>query len=154
MSQVGRPIHEARGVVSRESFQRWAAAVGDLNPVYFDDAAARRAGYREAVMPPLFISTVCAQANSVVDLKRDGSQSRDPMESVAHPAARLMAAGDNLEVLAPVYADDEIRATCSIASVTERHGSQGPFIVVEYLWDFHNQHRHVVSRSRTSIFLR
>ena len=38
------------GVVVKRAFQDWAAAVGDLNPLYFDEAFARSAGHRE--MPP------------------------------------------------------------------------------------------------------
>ena len=153
-AHVGRVLYEGRGEVSRSAFQRWAAAVGNLDPIHFDDEAARRAGYREAVMPPLFISVVCSAVNSAADLKPDGSQAGDPMESIALPDTRLMAAGDDLEVLEPVYAGDEIRSRCSVLAVTERDGSQGPFVVVDFLWEFRNQCNVVVSRSRTSIILR
>jgi acyl dehydratase len=151
---LGRSLFEGRGRVSRQAFQRWAAAVGDLNPIHFDDDAARVAGYREAVMPPLYISLVCGPVNSLADLKPDCSQAADPMESIALPDARLMAAGDDLEVLEPVYAGDEIYARCSVLDVTERAGSQGAFVVVEFLWEFHKQLKVLVSRSRTSIILR
>ena len=153
-SRLGQQIHEARGTVSPAEFQRWAAAVGDLNPIYFDVDAAREVGHPDVVMPPLFISVVCTPVNTTADLKADGSQARDPMESVASAAARLMAAGDDLEVLAPVYPGDEITARCSIAGVSERQGNQGKFALVEFLWEYRNQHGRPVSTSRTSIIFR
>ena len=153
-AQVGHQIHESRGTVSRESFQRWAAAVGDLNPVYFELEAALSAGYRDVVMPPLYISSVCAPISSSFDLKPDGSLAVDPMESAVLPTARLMAAGEGIEILAPVYGGDEIVATCSIADVAERDGSQGPFVLVTFSWEYRNQDGILVSRTRTSIIAR
>ena len=42
-------------VVTAREAQRYAQAVDDLNPVYFDEAAAVAAGYRTLVAPPTFV---------------------------------------------------------------------------------------------------
>ena len=36
--------------------QRYAYAVGDLNPIYFDETAAIAAGYTTLTVPPLSVS--------------------------------------------------------------------------------------------------
>ncbi|MDQ1697270.1 MAG: hypothetical protein QOJ03_2623 [Frankiaceae bacterium] len=44
--------------VSREHIRRFADAIGDGNPVYRDQEAARAAGYSDVVAPPTFLTTV------------------------------------------------------------------------------------------------
>jgi acyl dehydratase len=40
--------------VGREKIREYANAVGETNPVYFDRQAARDAGFRDVVAPPMF----------------------------------------------------------------------------------------------------
>jgi len=42
-------------ITAKES-QRFALAAGDMNPIYFDESAAREAGYRGIVVPPIFLA--------------------------------------------------------------------------------------------------
>ena len=44
--------------------QQFAHAVEDLNPIYFDEEAARAAGYRTLVAPPTYLNYVVA-ANQI-----------------------------------------------------------------------------------------
>ena len=64
-AMVGRELDRAEGVVTQREFQRWAAAVGDRNPLYFDREYARAHGYPDLVMPPMYLQHVPA---GVVDL--------------------------------------------------------------------------------------
>lgn len=41
--------------VGREKIREYAQAVGEDNPVYFDREAARAAGFRDVVAPPMFV---------------------------------------------------------------------------------------------------
>ena len=43
---IGKVTHEQEGIVVKKEFQRWAAAVKDRNPLYFDADFARAHGYR------------------------------------------------------------------------------------------------------------
>ena len=153
-AKIGQEIYRAHGTVDHVAFQRWAAAVGDLNPIYFDDLAAIAAGYRGMTMPPLYVRLVCAPINSVGDLNPDGSQSNEPTESLPLAVKRLMAGGDDLEIFEPVYPGDRITAICKIASVTERQGKTGPFVVADFKWDYTNQAEMLVARSCSSIIIR
>lgn len=54
-SRVGTVAATATGEVQRRDWQRWAAAVGDDNPLWFDPDYARANGFRDIVCPPLFL---------------------------------------------------------------------------------------------------
>src|SRR3954449_6517646 len=56
---VGEPMGPpVSAVVTRREAQRYARSVGDLDPVYFDEGAARAAGYDGLVAPPTFVGHV------------------------------------------------------------------------------------------------
>jgi len=48
--------------VGREKIREYANAVGESNPVYHDPAAAREAGFRNVVAPPMFAVVYSAGA--------------------------------------------------------------------------------------------
>lgn len=48
--------------VGKEKIREYARAVGDENPVYMDDEAAREAGFEGVVAPPMFAVVYCAGA--------------------------------------------------------------------------------------------
>lgn len=151
---VGVELLVASGEVVAADFQQWAASVGDLNPVYFDDAAAKAAGYRGMVMPPLYAMHVCQGPIDLSSLHQDGSRSDDPMVALPVPGRRLMAGGEDIEVLAPVYPGDVLTARCTLTSVVERTGSEGAFLLVDFGWTFVNQQAELVTTSRSSIVVR
>ena len=63
---VGRPLGEPRSaVVSRREAQRYARAVGDLSPIYFDEDAARAAGYDGLVAPPTFVGHAVVEGGTL-----------------------------------------------------------------------------------------
>jgi acyl dehydratase len=48
----GEPRKTLTHVLTREEIQRFCRAVGETNPLYFDDGYARRAGYDGIIAPP------------------------------------------------------------------------------------------------------
>jgi len=98
------------GVIHARDFQRYAVAVGDLNPIYFEDAAARQAGYRGIVAPPNFLTSVRNWGPGPFegDLQRDGTEVENlPRELYG---MRLMGGGHDLRFGRPVYPGDVVRA--------------------------------------------
>ena len=51
--KIGTVIAVATGEVYRRDWQRWAAAVGDHNPLWFDSDYAQQHGYRDIICPPV-----------------------------------------------------------------------------------------------------
>ena len=55
-AMIGQETRRGTGVVYQKEAQRWAAAVGDLNSRYFEEAAAGEQGFSDTPIPPLFVS--------------------------------------------------------------------------------------------------
>ena len=53
-SQVGREFPAMAVEISAKEIARFAAAIGDTDPVYRDLAAARAAGYPGIPLPPTY----------------------------------------------------------------------------------------------------
>ena len=53
---IGRKAPQGEPVeITRNDIRRFAAAIGDSNPLYTDREAARAAGYRDVIAPPTFL---------------------------------------------------------------------------------------------------
>ena len=55
---IGRTEHFSIGVVDPLWSQRYAAAIDDMNPLYFDEVYARSHGYRGIIAPPNYLATL------------------------------------------------------------------------------------------------
>lgn len=139
-------------VITARDSQRYAMAVDDLNPVFFDEAAAQAAGYRTLVAPPTFVGHVVAATRPLADLREDGLFRGGSRLRLGLP--RVMAGGDAWEYLEPAYIGDEITAESRLAEITEREGSKGPFVTSVVETTFTNGEGTVVARLRQTAIAR
>lgn len=57
LSLIGREYPPSQPYeVGREKIKEFAAAIGDMNPVYHDEEAAKAAGYPDIIAPPTFLT--------------------------------------------------------------------------------------------------
>lgn len=153
-AMVGQEAGRVSAVVRKRDFQRWAAAVGETNPLYFDDEYARSHGYREAIMPPMmFLSQVEHGVVHLDELRPDGIP--EALMDVPLPAApRRMAGGETHEFFAPVYDGDVITAVRTIARLEEKQGRSGRFVIIYNTTVYTSQHGEVVGRSMNEVIAR
>jgi acyl dehydratase len=147
-AMIGVVTRTRTGDVSIKEAQRWAAAVGDRNPIYFDDAAAREAGYRGIDTPPLFLPCVVLGVVDLDHLREDGI-ARVQGSSIPLKVSRTMFGGEESEFLLPVYPGDTITAETRVADIEQKDGSKGPFVLTTTETVYTNQDGAVVGRSRT-----
>lgn len=150
---VGQEFDRRRGVVSTQEFQRWAAAVGDLNPLYFDTDFAQAHGYRDVIMPPLYVGHVMSGVRMLSELRPDGSPLT--LGGLALPIAhdRRMAAGDSLDDIRPVYGGDELTAVTRLAAVSTKSGTSSTFVLVQWGTRYSNQDGVLVSDLTSGVIL-
>ncbi|MCW2594689.1 MAG: hypothetical protein JWR06_1737 [Jatrophihabitans sp.] len=129
---IGTVIAQSSGTVVKKEFQRWAAAVGDRNPLYFEDETARANGYREAVMPPLYLPQVTLGVVDLDTLRPDGIPGEGgTSELIPLPKCpRWMAGGEQTTFFEPVYDGDRITASRTLDDVEEKHGRSGAFVLI------------------------
>jgi acyl dehydratase len=148
LALVGELLEEpVTSTITAKESQRFALATGDLNPIYFDEAAAREAGYRGVVVPPIFLAWALAPQRPLEDLRRDGLY-RARGKRVRLSVKRVMFGGDEWEYLAPAYAGDTITATVRLESLEEKQGSSGPFVLQVTETRYTNQRGELVARAR------
>ena len=152
-AMIGQSAGKKTGIVHSKEARRFAAAVGDLNPLYFDDEAAREQGYKGAIAPPMFLPQVLNGVSTLDSLREDGV----PVEGgsdIPLRAQHLMAGGENYEFLAPLYPGDTITAETHIQNIEEKSGRSGNFVLVTRETVYTNQDGVTVARGRFSVIAR
>jgi acyl dehydratase len=153
-ARVGSVAAIATGEVNRRDWQRWAAAVGDHNPLWFDPEYARVNGYHDIICPPLYLQYAVLGVTPLDGLRPDGS-SGAVSGSLAFPRApRRMAGGESTKFFGPACHRDEIEMVRTIESITEKHGRSGRFVLVTWRTVYHNQRRELVAEATTSMIAR
>src|SRR6266403_2576225 len=109
---VGKRYAPTVYAVGREKIREYALAVGETNPLYLDPQAARAAGHRDVVAPPMFVVVYTAGAL--------GPAIFDP--DVGIDFARLVHGAQEFRWGPLVVAGDEITTAVSVQDITERAG--------------------------------
>jgi acyl dehydratase len=149
---IGTVADERSGTVYQKEFQRFAAAVGDLNPLYFDKEAAAAAGYRDVIMPPTFLNCVLNGVTRLDALKDDGTTIRSNVDLPL--PKRIMAAGEETVYHQVVYPGDRLTARSMLSDITEKHGRSGTFAVVTWVTEYRNQNGDLVANTTSSTIAR
>ena len=153
-ARVGTVAATATGEVNRRDWQRWAAAVGDHNPLWFDTDYARANGYRDVVCPPLYLQYAILGVTPLSGLRPDGS-SGAVSGGLAFPRApKRMAGGESTTFHLPAYHREEIEMVRTISSIVEKQGRSGRFVLVTWHTVYHNQNRELVAEATTSMIAR
>jgi acyl dehydratase len=132
--------------ITAEGAQRYAQAVGDLNPVYFDEAAARAAGHPTLVIPPTYVAYALVQGRPLDSIGVDGLfVGAAPLRL---EVARMMFGGEEWDVVRPVHVGERITAETRLAAVDQKDGSKGPFVRVTRETTYRDEAGEVVTRTR------
>ena len=116
---VGKEWPATTYQVGREKIKEYANALGIDNPVHFDVEAARAAGFRDVVAPPMFAVVYSAGAM--------GPAIFDP--DVGMDFARMLHGSQEFAWGEPVCAGDAITTDVEWKDLSERDGKQ--FFVFE-----------------------
>jgi acyl dehydratase len=98
--------------VEGERIAKYADAVGEESPVFRDPEAARHAGFRDQVAPPMFAVVYSAPAMGPAIL--------DPDVGINFPA--MVHGGQEFVWGEPVCAGDRIATTVTCTDISERDG--------------------------------
>jgi acyl dehydratase len=109
---VGREWAGEPFEVGAERIRQYASAVGEDDSVYHDAEAAKAAGFRDLVAPPMFcvVYTAPGMAPALLD------------PEVGMNFAAMVHGGQEFEWGEPVCAGDRISTTATCKSIEERDG--------------------------------
>jgi acyl dehydratase len=109
---IGKTWQPFEYEVGREKVREFANAVGETNPVHHDPEAARAAGFRNVVAPPMFAVVYSAGAMGPAIL--------DP--EVGINLALMLHGSQEFEWDEPACAGDVITTTAKLDDVYEKDG--------------------------------
>jgi acyl dehydratase len=151
---IGTETGRASGIVVKKEFQRWAAAVKDRNPLYFDADFARAHGYRDVVMPPMYLSHVTLGVADLDALRPDGIPGSGGGDIPLPHTPRRMAGGENVTFHQPVYDGDVLTSTRVVQSIEQKQGRSGAFVLVTSRTTYVNQAGVTVAEAVSSMIAR
>ncbi len=123
--------------VEKGAVIKFAEAIGDDNPVYSDELAARNSRYGGLIAPPTFL--------------RSAAPARPELPFDA-PFDRLLDGGSDWEYFVPVRPGDRITAVSRIEDINERNGSIGLMLIQTIVVTYTNQFGQVAAtQTSTSI---
>jgi acyl dehydratase len=107
---VGKTWDPVAFGVEADRISQYASAIGEENPVHHDADAARSAGFRDLVAPPMFCVVYSSPAMGPAIL--------DP--EVGMSFATMVHGGQEFAWGEPVCAGDEISTTVTCRSISQR----------------------------------
>ena len=122
--------------VTLDMVKSFTQGIGETNPIFIDEAAARAAGYSGLVAPP----TLCTIFVRQVKL---------PSVNVNFGKSS-MHAGQKVQSLAPIVVGDELTASSHLKDVYAKTGRSGTMVFIVWETTFSNQHGQVVAEVQES----
>jgi acyl dehydratase len=152
---IGQTVDVSVFEVEKESIRRFADAVGDPNPLYWDEEYAKKSRFGSIIAPPGFLSSLWFSGRSVKWGRKERlSESLGPpvvMDALARAGyKRILDTGMDYEFFEPVKAGDDVRSVCVVKEIMERSGKEGKvaFLITET--SYTNQDGKIVARARST----
>jgi acyl dehydratase len=121
--------------VEQGAIEKFARAIGDTNPLFSDEAAARKSRYGGIIAPPTFFRSL-----------RSGPSKVD----VQSPYPANLDGGSEWEYFEPVRPGDRITVTTYLANAFERAGRLGDMLFMVRETKYVNQFDTVVALQRST----
>lgn len=130
-SVIGVDVPVGSHRVTREEIIAYARAMGETNPLYVDEVAAKAGPYGDIIAPPGFYHSMRF------------SQMPDPRVQFGDRNAGYIA-GQSIQYFEPVRAGDTISARSQVADVYTKTGRTGALVFVVRRTTYTNQHGRTV----------
>lgn len=146
--------HTGEPVLARD-IRRYALAIDDPNPIYFDENAARNWKYGGLTAPPNYISWAVGVPGSEKAAKELGEDGLATFVGVPDiPGAWSLGwvrGGEEIEFFKPVYANDQVTVRGKIVSMNEKDGKSGKLIFVTSEFVYTNQKAETLAKHRITM---
>jgi acyl dehydratase len=120
-SLIGRSLGVTRAEVEKGRLRFFAEVIGETNPIYCDEAAARQAGHRALPVPPTFLICLESEGRDLVQM----------MRVLDLDLGRILHAEQEFVYHQLAYAGDTLTFDTRVANVFEKKGGALQFVVNE-----------------------
>ena len=144
------------GTLDAVTIGRYAMTVGAADPIHYDRAAARTAGYADVVAPPNLLAAIVewGVGTPETDLQPDGTHPEGEMPLGDGLGLRVMGAGEEMELVNAVTAGTELVLETTLDAVTPKQTRSGPCVFVTTSHTFMSADGAVLNRNRRTVVLR
>ncbi|MFJ4291839.1 MaoC family dehydratase N-terminal domain-containing protein [Cupriavidus sp. NPDC089707] len=139
---IGHEVGSSLLPIERGRLRFFAKAIGETNPIYTDEAAARDAGYADLPAPPTFLFAAELDSGAMFGL----------LDLLGVPHEKVLHGEESFEYLGPVVAGDTVTVSSRIKDIYDKKGGALEFIEVES--QVTNQHGNPIARMRSLTVVR
>lgn len=139
---IGYQLKPSVLTVDRTRLKFFAKAIGENDPVYVDEAAARAAGYADVPAPPTFLFAA----------ELDSGANDQLLADLDIPLAKLLHGEQSFRYLKPVCAGDTVTVQSTITDIYDKKGGKLEFAVKDS--KVTNQREELVAELRTVLVVR
>ncbi|NIB40082.1 MaoC family dehydratase [Pseudomaricurvus alkylphenolicus] len=141
-SFIGHTFEPHTVEVEKGKLRFFAKAIGETDPIYFEESAARDAGYRNIPAPPSYPFSIDLEAPEFLPF----------LQLLDMDIGRILHGDQTFEYFGQICAGDTITCQASIKDMFDKKGGALEFVVMEVT--FTNQDGELVVRSTQSIVYR
>lgn len=141
-SAIGRTSSVSTMEVEKGHIRRFAQAIGDDNPLYYDEEYAKKSRHGGIIAPPTFATTFGFESKESV------------MAGLDINYARLLHGEQEYEYFKPIRAGDVISFSTTITDITEKQGKSGAMDIVTTEMTGNNQNGEKVFVGRSTVVIR
>jgi acyl dehydratase len=141
-SKIGHEFAPYTTDIEKGRLKFFAKAIGETNPIYTDEAAARSAGYKSIPAPPTFMFSV--------DL--DGPELLPILRLLNMDIGKILHGSQEFEYLGQIYAGDRITQQSKIVDMFDKKGGALEFVVQES--SYRNQDDELVGKALQTLVYR
>lgn len=116
---IGRTTAPQTVDVEKGRLKFFAKAIGETDPVYTDEAAAKAAGYSALPAPPTFAFCLEMETNSLWD----------NIAAMGVPVGKILHGSQTFTYLAPIVAGDKITFVTKVSDIYDKKGGKMEFII-------------------------
>ena len=138
-SWIGAEVGTSTLTIERGRLRFFAKAIGETDPIYLDEAAARAAGHADLPAPPTFLFTAELDSGAVFNL----------LDKLGVPHEKILHGEQSFEYLGPVVAGDTVQVRSLIRNIYDKR--QGALEFIELESEVANQRGEAVARLRSVI---
>ena len=140
--KIGHEFSSCTTDIEKGRLRFFAKAIGETNPIYSDEDAAKAAGYPNIPAPPTFMFSV--------DL--DGPEMLPIVGLLQLDIGRVLHGTQDFEYLGQIYAGDRITQSSKIVDIYDKKGGALEFVVQESTYT--NQNDELVGPAQQTLVYR